>query len=186
MALHGHTKVSGSKGKQPQRNEIHRARLPCKRLVVARDSAAAFCAWGEAALTTDRIPKSARIRINARVRMKAGPAFERRLFATSALCQRQPAIHSGSSRSSANPISWEARATQGIFSEGIDTGQLSRIFNHNFGHTVNFTLSANRVYKGTMVADALHTETRRRETAGRSMGDFGLLNGSFRVVSPSW
>ena len=43
---------------------------------------------------------------------------------------------------------------QGIFSEGIDTGQLSGIFNQNFGHTVNLTLSANQVYKVTMVADA--------------------------------
>ena len=43
---------------------------------------------------------------------------------------------------------------QGIFSEGIDTGQLSGIFNQNFGHTVNLTLSANHVYKVTMVADA--------------------------------
>ena len=31
---------------------------------------------------------------------------------------------------------------------------MSGIFNQNFGHTVNFTLSANQVYKVTMVADA--------------------------------
>ena len=37
---------------------------------------------------------------------------------------------------------------QGIFSEGIDTGQLSGIFNQNFSHTVNLTLSANHVYQG--------------------------------------
>jgi hypothetical protein len=43
---------------------------------------------------------------------------------------------------------------QGIFSEGIDTGQLSGIFNQSFGHTLDFTLSANHVYKVTMIADA--------------------------------
>lgn len=45
-------------------------------------------------------------------------------------------------------------ATQTVFSEGIDTGQLSGIFNESFGHTVALTLTANHVYRVTMVADA--------------------------------
>jgi len=43
---------------------------------------------------------------------------------------------------------------QTVFSEGIDTGQLSGIFNESFGQTVALTLTANHVYRVTMVADA--------------------------------
>jgi hypothetical protein len=43
---------------------------------------------------------------------------------------------------------------QTVFSEGIDTGQLSGIFNESFSHTVDLTLTANHVYRVTMVADA--------------------------------
>jgi hypothetical protein len=41
-----------------------------------------------------------------------------------------------------------------VFSEGIDTPQLSGIFNESFGHTVDLTLIANHVYLVEMVADA--------------------------------
>ena len=43
---------------------------------------------------------------------------------------------------------------QPVFSEGIDTGQLSGRFSDNFSHTVDLTLTANHVYRVTMVADA--------------------------------
>jgi hypothetical protein len=41
-----------------------------------------------------------------------------------------------------------------VFSEGIDTGSLTGIFNQNFSHTLSLTLTANHVYRVTMVADA--------------------------------
>ena len=43
---------------------------------------------------------------------------------------------------------------QPVFGEGIDTGQLTGIFNQSFGHTVELTLTANHVYRVTTVADA--------------------------------
>jgi len=43
---------------------------------------------------------------------------------------------------------------QPVFSEGIDTGQLSGRFSQNFSHTVDLTLTANHVYRVTMIADA--------------------------------
>jgi len=43
---------------------------------------------------------------------------------------------------------------QPVFSEGIDTGQLSGRFERNFSHTVDLTLTANHVYRVTMIADA--------------------------------
>jgi hypothetical protein len=44
--------------------------------------------------------------------------------------------------------------SQPVFSEGIDTGQLSGRFSQNFSHTVDLTLTANHVYRVTMIADA--------------------------------
>ena len=43
---------------------------------------------------------------------------------------------------------------QSVFSEGINTGQLTGSFSQNFSHTVDLTLTAGHVYRVTMIADA--------------------------------
>jgi len=60
-----------------------------------------------------------------------------------------------------------------VFGEGIDTPALTGIFNESFGHTVELTLTANHIYRVTMIADA-----------GAAAGSSGTLAFATAFIDP--
>lgn len=66
---------------------------------------------------------------------------------------------------------------QVIFSEGIDTGVLTGAFSQGFNHTVGLQLTANRVYRVTMVADVFAGAG----TTGASAAGTAFIDPIFRL-----